>query len=140
MTEGCQVDITLAMPRSNLIAYFVNKHLFLQSELDMLEEPEDDIEDRLALLVIGRLTEHECAQRERSRERRRQEQEDCESLRQLWQARPESSLTEAVIIVSRPVCADCRRFVMEVNRRFRLALLLRHHCLNTSCDECSSRV
>lgn len=68
--QGLPGQFNACHAEKQLIPYVVEKHLFLQSELDMLEEPEDGIEDWLALLAIGRLTEHECAQRERSRERR----------------------------------------------------------------------
>ncbi|KAI1641744.1 uncharacterized protein F4817DRAFT_354963 [Daldinia loculata] len=94
-----------------LITYFVHKHLFL--ELLIPEEPE--VESLFSKLTLGQ----------------------CKT--KLVDLRKESlkhSLKEAKIVVSRPQCYDCKRFVEKVNFKLGLDLRLYHRCLESTCNVC----
>lgn len=135
--QGLAGQFNACHAEKQLVAYAVHKHCFLQHRLDIPGEPDDDIRERLELLAMGGPADEAIQQLQRKQDRREQERAFKTELRRLWRNCPEHSLRQAVIMVSRPVCDDCRRFVAEVNDRFELALLVRHHCLDRSCRECS---
>ncbi|KAI1653337.1 hypothetical protein F4813DRAFT_259106 [Daldinia decipiens] len=98
-----------------LIAYFVHRHRFLECELPIPERPE--VESLFSELT---LEEHKT------------------KLVDLWKISPSNPLKEAKILVSSPLCDDCRSFVKKVNNVLGLDLKLYHRCLESTCKVCSN--
>ncbi|PHH87826.1 hypothetical protein CDD83_8360 [Cordyceps sp. RAO-2017] len=134
--QGIPGQFNASHAEKQLIAYFVHKHLFLESELHIPDEPHDDLLEQVMLLSVEERTDETIKQRQRERQRIMRERAYKIKLNQLWAARPGQSLKEAAIVCSLPVCQDCKRFVAEVNGQFGLALLLHHHCLDPGCPSC----
>jgi hypothetical protein len=104
-----------------LIAFFVNKHLFLPHEL---EEKAD-----LARLDLRDLPDMEY-------ERREGEKRHKENLSSLKSMEPSISMKTATILVCRPICIDCMRFVRQVNLALGLNITIFHRCLENDCVSC----
>lgn len=129
--EACHAE-------KQLIAYFINRHMFLESEIRVPREEYLDVTDLLEQLAMGELTEDMVAQRRLEEQQKAEFRKKQLKLRKLWAIRPETSVREAVIMVSRPVCSECKRFIAHINERWGLALRVRHRCLNDECRECST--
>ncbi|CAH0052458.1 unnamed protein product [Clonostachys solani] len=91
-----------------LVAYFVNKHLFLAHETG------DDLD--MARLHLGEPSAEESNQLKHR-----------EKLSALKSAAPATSLKKAKIMVCRPICSDCHRFVERTNTALGLDITVSHH-------------
>lgn len=129
--EACHAE-------KQLIAYFVNRHVFLETEIREPGEKDLGITGLLEQFIMGELTEDMLAQRRLEEKQKEEVRERKLKLRKLWAVRPEISVREAVIMVSKPVCSECKRFIAHVNERWELALRVRHRCLDDQCRECST--
>ncbi|KAI0849251.1 hypothetical protein F5Y00DRAFT_261721 [Daldinia vernicosa] len=89
-----------------LIAYFVHKHLFLEDELQIPEEP--GVRSLFSELGLGESAEQL---------RRKEEWQYKMRLVDLFKASPDNSLKEAKILVSRPICGGCKDFAKKVNHK-----------------------
>ncbi|KAK1958637.1 hypothetical protein LY78DRAFT_591730 [Colletotrichum sublineola] len=106
-----------------LVAFFVNKHLFLSKEVD------EDAD-------IARLSLHEPSDEEyEQQEIERRHREKLSSLREV---EPSVTIKKGTILVCRPVCEDCCSFLRHVNSTLHLELTLFHRCLDGGCKACRS--
>lgn len=104
-----------------LIAFFVNKHLFLPHEM---EENAD-----IARPDLNELSDKEYEQLEEEKEHKKE-------LSKLKSAEPAISLQKATILVCRPICSDCKRFVERTNLALGLDITVFHRCLELDCGSC----
>ncbi|KAF3058583.1 hypothetical protein GL218_05895 [Daldinia childiae] len=102
-----------------LIAYFAHKHLFLELGI----RKGSGVESTFSMLTLEELADQPY-------------DEYKVKLANLREASPSNSLKEAKIVVSSPLCDDCKRFAAKVNRVLRLDLRLYHRCLESSCTVC----
>lgn len=108
-----------------LVAYLVNKHVFLPGEVD------DELPDISGLS----LSEHPDDGDEEQQELVRRHKEELFMLREF---EPPVTLKKAKILVCRPVCGDCWEFVERVNSALGLKLTVFHRCLDSDCWQCRS--
>ncbi|KAF6806353.1 hypothetical protein CMUS01_14389 [Colletotrichum musicola] len=99
-----------------LVALFVNKHVFLRQEVGQ------------GLPDVSELSLSELSGAEK--ERRERDKQHKEKLFKLKKLTPPLTLKRATILVSRPVCWDCPKFVEFVNYALSLELTVFHRCLN----------
>ncbi|KXH65929.1 hypothetical protein CSAL01_13503 [Colletotrichum salicis] len=99
----------------HLVAFFVNKHLFLSKEV------EKDAD-------IARLSLHEPSDEEY--EHQEIERRCREKLSSLGEVEPSVTIKKGKILVCRPVCEDCCSFLKHVNSTLRSELTLFHRYLD----------
>lgn len=100
-----------------LIAYFVKHHVFLDPGFsERPETPESPVSGTIEELM-GKLSVGEGLA---------ETSNELEALRKLRTVEPPVSLKKAHIIVCRPVCHDCERFVAHVNEILELDLMVRY--------------
>ncbi|KAF4499516.1 Ankyrin repeat-containing [Fusarium agapanthi] len=114
-----------------LITYFVYKHCFLDHELAVPSAPEDELN-----LLINMMSQTGFSHQERERRlRNRSEEEENHMYRSRLVALndifPPHPLKKANVLVSRPVCDDCRAFLRHVNGQLGLELGLHNSTLYT---------
>ncbi|KAJ2993239.1 hypothetical protein NUW58_g1901 [Xylaria curta] len=97
-----------------LIAYFISKHCFLPSELVTNAGPDGVPDEEIGTLLDRLHLEEVCDESSRTQV---SPQEEChkERLSKLHRCAPSFGLKKATIMVSRPVCHDCQRFVNHIN-------------------------
>ncbi|KAF3768505.1 hypothetical protein M406DRAFT_250626 [Cryphonectria parasitica EP155] len=106
-----------------LVAFFVNKHLFLSKEV------EKDVD--IARLRLHEPSDEEYEQQEIERRHR-------EKLSSLREVEPPVTINKGKILVCRPICEDCRSFLKHVNSTLHLELTIFHRCLDNGCKACRS--
>lgn len=138
--QGVVGQFNACHAEKQLIAYFIHRHLFLPSELQLPE-----IGESRPPRETYELTEHwkEVDQHQRRVQAEKEKEHAMRlKLRDLEEAAPRippnSTLREALILVSRPLCDDCRRFVEQVNLTMELRIKIRHSCIDESCRVCPS--
>ncbi|KAI9928886.1 hypothetical protein ASPWEDRAFT_24862 [Aspergillus wentii DTO 134E9] len=110
-----------------LIAYFVDRHVFLPRDTVSDPELEAEIEWVEDQLDTGPETE-ELTALERQLDTLNHRKERHTALIDMSNARPPVSLTEAVILISSPVCEDCMEFENKVNQVLGLSIQLFAAC------------
>jgi hypothetical protein len=123
MTMEIWGGITHAMQKEQLIAFFINKHLFLPHGL----EKKADLER----LDPKELSDMEYEQRERERGRK-------ENLSFLKTMELSISMKTATTRVCCPICSGYMPFVRRVNFALGLNITLFHRCLEQGCISCRS--
>ncbi|KAH7016036.1 uncharacterized protein B0I36DRAFT_254866 [Microdochium trichocladiopsis] len=106
-----------------LIAYFVEKHWFPRLDGNELLHSLD--------LSFQQMSMEEMSQPE--------SEGLLESrLARLQKVRPNDGLTSATIVVCRPRCNDCARFLERVNLSLGLNIRVLHRCVEPDCQLCSN--
>ncbi len=121
--EACHAE-------KRLIAYFVDHHCALAADISLPEE------------MVSQRAEEDALAGFRAQEwqEARQEEEMAswkQKFKDLCAIMPEHRLQDATIMVNRPVCVECKRFVAQVNKAAGIALSIRHSCSEKECRECS---
>ena len=101
-----------------LIAYFVNKHVFLEREI------------RAPKRKVEYLDPYYCTQDELEKAILRGEYEDGGPLHELATIAPPASLKQASILVSTPPCPDCVAFTKVVNAKLKLRMTVQHRSID----------
>jgi hypothetical protein len=83
---------------------------------------------------IARLELNELSDKEY--EQLKKEKQHKKELSNLKSAEPAISLQEATILVCRPICSDCKRFVERTNLALGLDITVFHRCLELDCRSC----
>ncbi|KAK4074909.1 hypothetical protein Purlil1_12840 [Purpureocillium lilacinum] len=123
--QGVRGRFNASHVEKQLAAYFIHSHAFLSEELDLSrdnnvsEEPTDDLAGLIKKLDIEE-TAKASPRRHRVNERR--DGIDRERITALWKTSPPRMLKDAMILVTRPVCFDCRDFIRCVNREVGLRI------------------
>ena len=113
-----------------LIAYFVDKHLFLSHDME--------VNFSMAGLNLNELSDEEYEQLQLDYEQLPKKQEHQRALFCLKRSQPTTSLREATILVCRPICSDCKHFVKRINLTLGLNITVFHRCLELDCRICGN--
>ncbi|KAB5536699.1 DYW family of nucleic acid deaminases-domain-containing protein [Coniochaeta sp. 2T2.1] len=125
-----------------LIAFFVNRHLFLSYEteteanddrLDPSGNPNREFE-RLKVLINN--SDQVRKQLYQKDERLKKEAAHKVKLSALENAIPAAGLRKAMVLVCRPICWDCQCFLERVNTALCIDIRLVHRCLEPDCKVC----
>lgn len=95
-----------------LIAYFISKHVFLETEI------------RAPKQAFEYLNTYYCTQNELEEANLRGEYEEGGPLHELAAKAPPSSLKKASVLVSSPPCSDCTCFIKAVNAKLNLRIMV----------------
>ncbi|EWY81635.1 hypothetical protein FOYG_15860 [Fusarium oxysporum NRRL 32931] len=114
-----------------LITYFVSKHCFMDQELAVPPKPEDE-----PTLLINMMSQtgfsdeawQRCLTDRVEKERNHMYRSRLVALNNVF---PAHRLKKADILVSRPVCDDCRAFLRHVNGQLGLELRLHNSTVDT---------
>lgn len=97
-----------------LIAFFFEKHLFMSQEVEAVPDIESFDDEYPG----------------------DNEQQHKRDLFRLLRVEPPVKPWKATIMVCRPICDDCMRFVQFVNQVARLDITIFHRCLEQGCQSC----
>jgi hypothetical protein len=113
--QGVSGQYNASHVEKQLIAYYIYKHLSLPNQVNNAKgsESNSESEDKLARL-LGNLTLAG-----------KNEQAAKAKFIELWKSRPQQPLNRALILVSRPVCSDCERFLKHVKIHMGLQIGIR---------------
>jgi hypothetical protein len=113
-----------------LIAFLINKHIFLPHETEgsaSLNELSDKEYARLLCkLGVEELLDEKYDQLQKEREHKKE-------LSDLKSVEPRTPLKKATILVCRRICRDCERFVKRINLALGLEVTIFHRCLELNC-------
>ena len=101
--QGVRGSYNASHAEKQLIAYFINRHIFLEDELESKKYVEQLKSDLHGDCEFQRMALDYIAKR---------------SLEDFWKARPPLALGGATILVSSKICPDCLRFIREVEKNF----------------------
>ncbi|KAF4341659.1 ankyrin repeat-containing protein [Fusarium beomiforme] len=107
-----------------LIAYFVDKHCFLDYEMVVPSEPPDELSILRDMMCHTGFSEEAFNRRVTERIQEEDKLADRSRLVALKEIFPPDSLPKADIVVSQPVCDDCEAFIKHVNTQLGLSLRL----------------
>jgi hypothetical protein len=120
--QGVPGQYNASHAEKQLIAYFIFKQSSLSHKVDNIEKSESNSESEGDVSrLLGNLTLTG-----------KNEQAAKAKLIALWKSRPQQPLNRAVILVSRPVCSDCERFLKHV--RINLGLKIEIRSVQVVCS------
>lgn len=122
-----------------LIAYFIHRHVFLATEVEVpsgFEDPDDFLLQELEALSLGNKWYEEVQRHCQECDDRSQARMDRIELIKLRDAAPPGNLKRILTLSSKPVCWDCRRFVESVNDTLSMRIEVRHSCTDGRCTSC----
>jgi hypothetical protein len=83
----------------------------------------------VARLDLNELSDEEYEQQEKERKHKKE-------LSDHKNVEPAISLQKATILICRPICSDCKRFVERINLALSLDITVFHRCLELDCRSC----
>ncbi|KAF3484060.1 uncharacterized protein GIQ15_03384 [Arthroderma uncinatum] len=128
--QNCPGQYNACHAEKQLIAYFIDRHVFLSRDSEPDSKLEEDIESvgKQLKRLSGGSEGQQILNLESQLKDLKQQQANREKLARMSKAPPPASLSEAVILISSPVCADCLQFKNKVNQKLKLSLQLFAAC------------